>query len=360
MNARMLVARGAVLFAVLVSLVIPLAVGGLFVAPPVTAEEAEPSPTATAVASPEPSAAPTIEAPTVEPAPTAQAAPTGFREPVGMVEADLLNLREGPGTRFALLGQYPKGSQVTILSRAGEWLEVLTGDGKTGWMLAEFLRFDAEKVAALPTAEVTPQVLGVLTGTLTMPAAHVYRWPDESYIKQGTVYAGEPLDLLATWNGWYSVRNPAGVEGWLPTWQIATDDATASRVPVSRRIGDDVVAMAWDYIGYPYIWGASSPWYGFDCSGFTKYIYGQFGINLPHYAAWQFNAAYGTPIYTIEELQPGDIVFFANTYMWGISHVGIYAGDGQVIQAIAPGVGVGVSNIYESYWYWRYAGAIRP
>ncbi len=334
------------------------------VAPEPAEKSSEPPAEAVVPEQPESSSEPPAENPDTA-APESQPVPPyaeteGFQEPVGVVEADLLNLREGPGVHFASLGQYPKGSKVTILARHRDWLQVLTGDGKTGWMITQYMLFDDAKVAELPAPADVPIAGDILTGTLLLDAAYVYAKPDESYQRVGTLVVSDTIELLVTWNGWFRVRNQSAVEGWLPTSQISTTETTRRRVPVSRHIGNNVVALAWNYVGYPYVWGGASPSVGFDCSGLVRYVYGQMGLWLPHSAAAQFNAAYGTPIYAMDQLQPGDIVFFANTYMWGISHVGIYAGDGQIIQALAPGSGVGVSSIYESYWYWRFAGALRP
>ncbi len=333
---------------------------------PDTPETSEPTAEAAAEVAPdtpetsEPTAEAAAEvAPESEPIPP-YAETEGFQEPVGVVDADLLNLREGPGVHFASLGQYPKSAKVTILARHSDWLQVLTGDGKTGWMIAQYMLFDAAKVAELPAPADVPVATDILTGTLLLDAAYVYANPDETYERVGTLVVSDTIELLVTWNGWFRVRNQSAVEGWLPTSQISATETTLQRVPVSRHIGNNAVALAWNYVGYPYVWGGSSPSVGFDCSGLVRYVYGQMGLWLPHSAAAQFSAAYGTPIYAMDQLQPGDIVFFANTYMWGISHVGIYAGDGQIIQALTPGIGVGVSSIYESYWYWRFAGAIRP
>ncbi|NJN19687.1 MAG: C40 family peptidase, partial [Oscillochloris sp.] len=119
-----------------------------------------------------------------------------------------------------------------------------------------------------------------------------------------------------------------------------------------------VVNFAMQFRGVPYVWGGASP-SGFDCSGFTRYVYAQFGLHLPHSAAGQYSQRYGTFI-DRANLQPGDIVFFANTYKRGISHVGIYIGGGMVVQALAPGTSLSAVSINGSYWNSKYYGALRP
>ena len=116
------------------------------------------------------------------------------------------------------------------------------------------------------------------------------------------------------------------------------------------------VRVAQRYLGTPYVWGGESA-RGFDCSGFIMRVMRDLGYKaLPHSAAEQFN--YGKPI-SKGLLQPGDIVFFANTYKPGISHVGIYLGGGRFIHAANSQVGTIVSNLNESKWVTKYAGARR-
>ena len=123
------------------------------------------------------------------------------------------------------------------------------------------------------------------------------------------------------------------------------DSSTAS----VRRI----VQTALRYTGVPYVFGGTSPG-GFDCSGFTRYVYAQSGIYLPRMADEQFevgrHVSYGN-------LQPGDLVFFS-TYTSGASHSGIYIGDGRFISATSSS-GVRVDSLDSGYWGPRYIGARR-
>ena len=133
---------------------------------------------------------------------------------------------------------------------------------------------------------------------------------------------------------------------------------TPARSESSAR-GSDVAAFAMQFVGAPYVWGGTDP-DGFDCSGFTRYVYQQFGLDLPQFAADQYSDQYGTMLTDSNELQAGDLVFFANTYEPGITHVGIYIGNGDVVQAMSPGIGVAIGNLREDYWAQHYYGALRP
>ena len=117
--------------------------------------------------------------------------------------------------------------------------------------------------------------------------------------------------------------------------------------------GIDLVSYSYKFMGKPYVWGASGP-SSFDCSGFTSYVYKNFGIYLDHYTGSQY--AVGKPV-NKSELVPGDLVFFNTT--GNISHVGIYTGGGQFIHASSGSGKVTVSNLSGSYYVSRYAGARR-
>ncbi|WP_027718747.1 C40 family peptidase [Desulfovirgula thermocuniculi] len=115
-----------------------------------------------------------------------------------------------------------------------------------------------------------------------------------------------------------------------------------------------VLAKAASLLGSPYAYGGSGP-YTFDCSGFTRYVFGQVGIDLPHNAAAQ--AGLGIPV-SMDQLAPGDLVFFSYYGRPGIEHVGIYVGDGQFIHASSR-AGVKYSSLYEPYYAANYKGARR-
>jgi LysM repeat protein len=121
---------------------------------------------------------------------------------------------------------------------------------------------------------------------------------------------------------------------------------------------DYIIELAKDQLGTPYVWGGSAPWVSLDCSGLTQYVYGKLGIYLPHHAADQFN--YGTPV-AANQLREGDLVFFKEHGSPTITHVGIYLGNDQMINADTdPKNGVQIENIFsDAYYSSCYAGAIR-
>jgi cell wall-associated NlpC family hydrolase len=111
------------------------------------------------------------------------------------------------------------------------------------------------------------------------------------------------------------------------------------------------VGIAMQYLGVPYVWGGASPSGGFDCSGFTMYVFAQLGVSLPHHAASQYNM--GTPV-SKDQLQAGDLVFFN-----GLGHMGMYIGGGQFIHAPHSGDVVKISSLSDSWYARTWVGAKR-
>jgi len=119
--------------------------------------------------------------------------------------------------------------------------------------------------------------------------------------------------------------------------------------------GGSIVSTAMRYLGSRYVFGGTSP-SGFDCSGFVYFVLNHSGQPVGRGMWQQYN---GGSHVSISELRPGDVVFFANTYMPGLSHDGIYIGGGQFVHASDERTGVTTSNINSSYWAGHYVGAAR-
>jgi cell wall-associated NlpC family hydrolase len=114
-------------------------------------------------------------------------------------------------------------------------------------------------------------------------------------------------------------------------------------LPPRVRFGNQIVAYARHFLGIRYSWGGVSPGTGFDCSGLVRFVYGHFGIVLPHSSFGDLTL--GRRV-SRRWLKPGDLVFFA-----GASHVGIYAGSGRFIDAPHTGAVVRISTMREYGYY---------
>jgi peptidoglycan DL-endopeptidase CwlO len=126
----------------------------------------------------------------------------------------------------------------------------------------------------------------------------------------------------------------------------------SSSGPVPGAKYGGVVGIAMQYLGVPYVWGGASP-SGFDCSGLVMYVFAQVGISLPHYTVAQYDYPNSVSV-SRDQLQPGDLVFFA-----GLGHVGIYVGGGQFIHAPHTGDVVRIDSLSEGWYSSEYDGAKR-
>lgn len=134
------------------------------------------------------------------------------------------------------------------------------------------------------------------------------------------------------------------------------EEPAEAAVAQTSSAGSAIVDFALQFQGYPYVYAGNGPG-GFDCSGFTQYVLlNTIGIDIGHGVAEQ--TGYGSWV-DWGAWQPGDLVYFAGTYRAGISHTGIYIGDGQFIHAENEGTGVVISSIYSDYYSGHYYGAYR-
>lgn len=136
----------------------------------------------------------------------------------------------------------------------------------------------------------------------------------------------------------------------------STPEPTPVAVPVTTEtLGVKIVRGALPYRGMPYRMGATGRG-AFDCSAFVRHVFAKAGKKLPRTAAEQYQV--GNKV-DKAELRPGDIVFFKNTYKRGISHVGIYIGNGRFIHASSGSGGVTTSSLSDDYYVKHWAGAKR-
>lgn len=139
-------------------------------------------------------------------------------------------------------------------------------------------------------------------------------------------------------------QNSASNNSGTPSAPAASAPAVQAPAPAPKPVassnasGSAVLNYAYQFLGTPYVWGGSTP-SGFDCSGFTSYVYRKFGVNLPRVSRSQ--ATVGRKV-AYSDLQAGDLVFFGSG---SISHVGIYIGGGNMIHSPRPGKSVEVSTM---------------
>jgi cell wall-associated NlpC family hydrolase len=139
--------------------------------------------------------------------------------------------------------------------------------------------------------------------------------------------------------------------GYVP--KPAPERKVASRS--SYRLDELFMRKVEPLLGTPYRWGGTSPSSGFDCSGFTRYVYNSLGVDLPRTSSQQFTE--GTKV-SMDEMQPGDLIFF-DTGSGSISHVGIYMGNGKMAHAASGQGEVTINNIDWYVEHYRVVGVKR-
>ncbi len=320
---------------------------------------------------------------------------------VGTVREHNLNLRDGPGTNYVSMARLEAGQEFSLVEQYQGWMHIANNDFN-GWVSTEFLEIGDGIMHRVPTAETIPDPNPPLVGFVNQNQVNARKGPGTAYEKVSTLNAESKVDLLARHKDWYRVQLADGTRAWVYQELLNVTPMAHRRVPITNdipalpapprsvihgassqysgstvdqgggnstafspappvRASGDVAGLAAQFVGYRYTYGGSSPGSGFDCSGLVAYVYRQYGIHLPHNAAAQYSTAYGAMIGGMQNLAPGDLMFFANTGGGrGITHVSIYLGGGRMVHAMMPGLGVQVSSIWENYWTSHYVGAIRP
>lgn len=184
--------------------------------------------------------------------------------------------------------------------------------------------------------------------------------PNTSYNVARTMPDGAQVYVdSGPYNGyWYKVTyyGTTGYAhgGWLT--QGGSGGSGGSSAGSYSSKGAAIAATAKQYVGYAYSEYGNSPYEGFNCVGLSQWALSQNGVYVSQSLWGQYNrGAYVSR----DNLQPGDVVFFQNTWWSGLSHSGVYVGNGWMVDASTPSTGVVWSNIYSSYYYNKWFGARR-
>lgn len=292
-----------------------------------------------------------------------------------------LRLRAAAAPWNDLLHVIPEGTVIQIVDgpttggNGNPWFQVQVA-GSFGWVDATYLT-GAAAPAAPPPAPPPP----VETAPRRMPGFATGAWVRvvDTYPASGlrlrTVAAptgtllavlreGSQLRILAgpmvggDGDPWYRVTDD-DVTGWVSGVYLTASSAPRQAPPpadASAASGAALVASALKHVGKPYGWGATGP-DRFDCSGFVLYVVRDtLGVDLPRVSQDQAFAGYHVDK---KDLIPGDLVFFADTYEPGVTHVGIYLGNNRWIAAQDEYTGVIVASLDDPYWKVHYFGARR-
>ncbi len=257
----------------------------------------------------------------------------------GMTTASQLNIRTEP---FGpVITTVPEGTTLAILADDGEWAQVSI-DGIIGFASMDYIAEDAGV-----------EDFSVGGGTISADDVNFRTSPSTASEVISRFQSGTSVAVVGISEGWFKIQYN-GQTGFVHPDYLTV---TGEEVPMSSLpsivntdvspIRQQVLAFAASYLGTPYQYGGASP-DGFDCSGFTYFVYKNVVQEIPRTASDQRAAA---PELTMDELLPGDLVFFRNSGSGsGVGHAGIYVGEGQFIHS--PNKGDYVS--YDTLWSGSY------
>ena len=260
---------------------------------------------------------------------------------IANVESGNLNVRAEASTSGKVVGKMPKDSacEVLELNKETGWAYITSGEVE-GYVSADFLLTGAD--AKLRANE--------LVRTVVIADTDGLRVRDEANTESAVltqILKGEEMEYVETLEGWIKVSID-GAEGYVSSEFAHVEENLKTAVTLSELlygmgVSDvrvELCEYAKQFVGNPYVWGGTSLTKGADCSGFVLSVYKKFGVSLPHYSGSQ--ATSGTKI-SYSEIQPGDLIFYANS-SGTINHVAIYIGNDQVVHASSPKSGIKISK----------------
>ena len=269
-----------------------------------------------------------------------------------------------PSAVLASAGQTQPGDANAFISAikqhesSGNYTAYNAGGGASGAYQFIQSTWDSEAKAAgfgqyagQPASAAPPEVQDAVARTMAENYYKAYgNWKDAAEAWYYPAYAGKPQD-----QGLVPAPGAGNTETVGQYGQAVVDSMGSAAKGTQAAQGGTMLALsaARAQLGVPYKWGGEAPGQSFDCSGLVQYAYEKQGVNLPRTAQAQYDATMKVP--KGAQLQPGDLMFFGSSTS-AITHVGIYLGNGQMIDAPHSGAAVRVEG---SNWA-DYVGATRP
>ncbi|WP_145930576.1 enterotoxin EntFM [Bacillus thuringiensis] len=284
------------------------------------------------------------------------------------VNVSSLNVRTGPSTSHTVLGSVNKGKTVQVVGEVQDWFKI-NFNGGTGYVSKDFVTKGGSAVSNETQQPTTNNnTTTVQTGgsyVVNTGALKVRTGPATYNAVIGGVTNGKVLNVTGAENGWYKINHNGRtgyvsadfvkfVKGGVNNVTNNNNNNVTNNVqqpgkdvqkPTTSGDTSSIAGFARSLNGSPYRTAGTTP-AGFDCSGFIHYVLNQTG----HKGARQTVAGYWSSKTKTSNPQPGDLVYFQNTYKSGPSHMGVYLGNGQFISAETDATGVRISSVSNSYW----------
>lgn len=233
------------------------------------------------------------------------------------ISANTLNVRKGASAETEKLDALSKGARVQFINSSGEWANIITDKNVEGYVLAEYL------------SDTAPPVYKFISANML----NIRKEPSSETQKLGEITYGNRVQVFEESKEWIRILTKDGIEGYVLKEYVVDQKALPSRSSSGQSYNSDMASKVLEYAkqfaGVPYVYGGSTP-NGFDCSGFTKYVFKKFNIYVPRSA--KEYAGIGTKI-SRSNIKPGDILLFDRYNNYQLGHVGIYLGNDKFIHA---------------------------
>ncbi|MED1103980.1 SH3 domain-containing protein [Bacillus paramycoides] len=282
-----------------------------------------------------------------------------------VVNATSLRVRTGPATYHSVIGGVLNGTTLNVIGSEGSWFKV-NYQGKTGYVSSEFMKF-VKGGTATPEQPKQPEQGAIGDYYINASALNVRSGEGTNYRIIGALPQGQKVQVISENYGWSKI-NYNGQTGYIGTRFLSktpvggavdnkpnnnqnNNQNNNNNNNTSNNSGDSssLLAYAKSMQGVPYVWGGTSA-NGVDCSGYIYHVYKKFGHNISR----QSVAGYWSSLPQTSSPQPGDLIYFKDTYKAGPSHMGIYLGGGSFIQA--GDKGVAIVSLSNSYWKSHFLG----
>ena len=281
-------------------------------------------------------------------------------EKKGYINTSSANVRASGDMEAEVLRAIPRNTEVTILEEGEEWTRIRVDDLE-GYVATRLISDEPTETTSRALMEQRESRRD--TYYISVTTANIREASNTSSTRVGTLSKNAEVIVVGEEGDFYKIEFEGGyayISKDLVTDHIddtTTDNSNNSTAnPPASGSGQSIVDFAMQFKGYPYVYGGTTPSGGFDCSGFTYYVYNQCGYSLSRSCSIQ--ASSGVEV-ARDYLQPGDLLYFAG---WGTSelgHVGIYIGNSQFIHAANATRGVVIDTISSGYYNEKYMGARR-
>jgi len=262
-----------------------------------------------------------------------------------------MNVRQEPSVSSARVGGAKEGDTFIITGDNGTWVSI-TFNGKKAYLKKSYLTITYKFKDVTPVGSSSSNSSSgsssnssssTQTGTVTASSLKVRKGAGTSYDVITTVSKGTKLTITGSSGNWYKIS--IKVDGSTKTGYVSKDyvsigssssgSSSGSSSNTGSGSGSEIAEYALQFLGNPYVYGGTSLTNGCDCSGFVQSVFKHFGYSLPRTSAAQSES--GTKI-SIDNVKKGDLLFYAKNGT--VNHVGIYIGDGKIVNASNEKVGI--------------------